>query len=176
MGYMLKIVFGFVITLLAVAPASSHAYVTTSQKAYQLNEDAGLYLITYSFGHEDFGYQMPIIASRGETVSATDLEYSFLRNGTLRTSVGESVGIVLSKAKLEDGMYVVPKNELREFTLMVLFKLPKDDSSMPSNFNLKVDDLPFGIVRDGEVSPNHLNPGELNDYQTPEAKLIYTSK
>ena len=158
------------------APASSQAYVTTSQKAYQLNDDAGLYLITYSFGHEDFGYHMPIIASRGDTTSTTDLEYTFRRDGTLRTSVGESFGIVLSHAKVEDGMYVVPKNESREFTLMVLFKLPKDDISMPSNFNLKVDELPFALVRDGEVSANHLNPGELNDYKTPEANLIHISK
>lgn len=172
----MKKIFFAVAFVFAIAPISSHAYITTSQKAYQLNADAGLYLITYSFGHEDFGYRMPIMASRGETSRATDVEYSFLRDGALRTSVGESVGIVLSDAKVEDGMYVVPTNELREFTLMVLLKLPEDDISMPSNFNLKVDKLPFDIVRNGEISPNHLNPGELNNYKTPEAKLIYTSK
>lgn len=170
----LTVTFAFVFVL--AAPASSQAYVTTSQKAYQLNDDAGLYLITYSFGHEDFGYHMPILASRTDTSRTTDLEYSFRRDGTLRTSVGESVGIVLSHAKVENGMYVVPTNESREFTLMVLFKLPEDAISMPSNFNLKVDELPFDIVRNGEVSPNRLNPGELNTYKTPEAKLIYTSK
>jgi hypothetical protein len=147
-------------------PVTSQAYVTTSQTAIRLNENNVLFLITYEFGHDSLSYRLPIAAKRGEE-STDAVSFDILKDGKLRTNVGKTLSAVLSKAKVEEGKYVVAKNDTEEFTLLALLTLPADRAASSTDFALAVSSLPFEISDDGETyQPNKLNESELKRYRT----------
>lgn len=148
-------------------PQSGEAYVSTKQSAIRLSDDALLFLVTYEFGHDTFAYNMPVIAKRGSESSGV-VGYDILSDGKLRTNIGETAAVVLSDAKLENNMYVVPAGESKEFTLVTFLKLPAERSASSTDFALHVSSLPFEIGgKDGVYRSNKLNPSELTEYQTP---------
>jgi len=166
--YMQKIsfiIFALVLGIFLI-PQSTQAYVTTSQTAIRLNENNVLFLITYEFGHDSLSYRLPIQAHRGEE-SADAVSFDILKDGKLRTNIGKTMSIVLSKAKLEEGKYVVQKNDTEEFTLLALLTLPEDRAASSTDFALSVSSLPFEIS-DGATGykSNKLSESELQKYRT----------
>lgn len=156
----------FVLALLiSVVPQTSEAYVATKATSLRLNDHTLMFLLTYEFGHEKLAYRLPYLATRGGDEQAEGVGYD-VRNNNLRTNSGEAIAVVLSDAELEDGMYVVPKNESREFTLVTFLTVP-EGAATSSKYSISVNSLPFEFVKDGVTYPNHLNPGELKNYQTP---------
>ena len=151
--------------LISALPQSTQAYVATKATSLRLNDHTLMFLLTYEFGHEKFAYRLPYVAIRGEDETASAAGYD-IRNNGLRTNSGDAIAVVLSDAELEDGMYVVPKNESREFTLVTFLTVPEGVATS-SKYSISVNSLPFEFVKDGVTYPNHLNPGELKNYQTP---------
>jgi hypothetical protein len=165
---MQKFITSFVAVLILVAgiiPSHAQAYETTRQTAVRLSDDVLMYLVTYSFGHEDFSYRMPVLAKR-DAESTNALSYTVLSNGKLRTSVGDTVGIVIADAPIEAGKYVVEAGEAKEFTLVTFLTLPKERSASSTNFSLTVTALPFELGTEGKYQQNRLSESELAKYQT----------
>ncbi|MCA9363833.1 hypothetical protein KC727_01280 [Candidatus Kaiserbacteria bacterium] len=143
------------------------AYYTTNQSAVTLEESVGLYTIDFMFAHEDYDIYIPIIATRApERVSDTLLSYTVLdRNDTI-VEDGASAGIVLSNAKIQNGMYIVPKGTVRRFTLLTLFTPTNTDT--PNEFRTHVTHLPFSFDGTRQLQ---LNQSELVKYTTPLTTL-----
>ena len=151
--------------LIIVMPQTGEAYLATKATSIRLNDQTLMFMLTYSFGHDELSYRMPIIATRNGDDRSDGLGYT-ISNGSLRTSGGETLAIVLSNAKVEDGMYVVPKGESREFTLLTFFTVP-ETAATSSDFSVGVESLPFMYNKDGTYRESQLNEGELVDYRTP---------
>lgn len=156
----------FLFALLIIAlPQTGEAYVATKATSLRLNDQTLMFILTYSFGHDELSYRMPIRATRNGDERSEGVGYA-ISNGNLRTNGGETVAIVLSDTKVEDGMYVVPKGEAREFTLLTFFTVP-EASATSSKFSVGVESLPFLYSKDGTYRDSQLNKGELVEYRTP---------
>ena len=155
-----------VFVLAIVIPQTGEAYTATKQTSVRLSDNVLMFLLTYEFGHDSFSYKMPVVAKRN-TSSPDVMSYDILKDGKLRTDIGQSVGLVLSNAKIEGGKYVVPQGEAKEFTLVTFLTLPADRSASSTDYALAVSNLPFELGKNGTYTKNHLNESELTNYRTP---------
>jgi len=88
--------------------------------------------------------------------------------------VGKSMGIVLSDAKLINGVYMVPKGTAASFTLVMLVQATDAELanySAEQNLAMQVTSLPFVMKGDGITIKASLNPSELKYYKTPELDI-----
>ena len=147
-------------------PTQSHAYESTQKTAIRLNDHTLLFFITYEFGHKQYDYRMPIAAVRGDGAGEKALGFDIVTNAGLRTPVGKTKSIVLSRAKVENGMYVVPKGNKAEFTLVTVFGLPAGYSASSTAFGVQVNSLPFELGSNGVFTHNGLTASELSLFKT----------
>ncbi len=171
----IRLFFGAVVLVfLAMAvPRASEAYFTTAQSAHLLEDGKGiLYSVTYEFGTEKYDLYMPIVPERREATKAQTrtMTYAFVGEDDRESSIGESVGVVVSDAEIRDGYYFVPKGEAKKFTLITLLQLPQMLVYEPFDLSLLVMNLPFDMKYSGGEVPGQLNPSELQYYRTPGVK------
>jgi len=155
--------------LLALPSERANAYFTTAQTAISATEQTALYTITYRFGLKNDDLYMPIIATRGLSHGSNQyaLGYEILEESKAPTTTGISAGIVLSNAKIENGMYKVPKGRSASFTLFVIYSVEKLEEE--TDYALHVQELPFYVGDNKDA--RKLNPSELQYYVSPEAEL-----
>jgi hypothetical protein len=158
--------FGIALLFVAVLiiPQTSHAYGLERGTAVRLNDHMLLYLISFEFGHKKYDYRVPITAVRG--ASEGSVGYDIVTDTGLRTSVGKTSAVVLSSAKVKDGMYVVPKRTKATFTLVTVLNLPKGYTASSTAFATRVNSLPFELGKDGSFNKNGLSEGELAPFMT----------
>lgn len=158
-------------------PAQSQAYLSTEKVAVRINDHSFLYLISYEFGHSKFDYQMPITALRGDTAGQKALGYDIMTGtSTLRTNVGATKAVVLSKAKVENGMYVIPKGTKQKFTLVTFLNIPEGYTASSTDFAVHVNNLPFQLGKDGAFSQGKLSAAELAPYKTMPVGVVRSTK
>ena len=149
----------FVIALLPLPHAE--AYETTNQAAFATQDGkTGVYLIAFEFGHEKYDIHMPLSAFKSTAVSNPYVSYSIVDNEEEQAK-GDSVGLVLSTARLQNGMYVVPKGKKMKFTLIAFYTPSADETE--SDFRLQVNHLPFSF---NGAQKLQLNVSELKYYTT----------
>lgn len=154
-----------------VLPQNSSAYETTKQSATLLNDNTILYTITYRFGFLNREVYMPIGAVRGleNGTSSPYVGYDILTNGQATTS-GKVGALVLGAADIKNNQYFLPEGKVADFTLVAILNLPKDGSLDKKNTVLKMDHLPFIMVKDKEAGRTFLNEREMKPYITPTVK------
>ena len=161
-----SIVAAIVITaVLGIGAEKAQAYFTTSQYAVALNEKTGLFLINFSFGHEDHDVYIPVLAIRGTEKAENALSYEILDDED-EIAKGTAAALVLSTFPLEAGMYKIPKGASGDFTLFALYT--KDTNETDTAFSAQVTHLPFSFDKTQRLQ---LNPSELQYYVTPALQL-----
>jgi hypothetical protein len=156
----------FVLTLLSAPYAE--AYLTTNQAEFTTKDSkTGVYLIAFEFGHEKYDIHIPLSAFRSTKANSSYISYSLVDNEKEQAK-GDSVGLILSTARLQNGMYVVPKGKKMKFTLIAFYTPSALETE--SDFRLQVNHLPFSF--DG-VQKLQLNVSELDHYTT---ELLTLSK
>ncbi len=128
--------------VLVSSPSVSHAYTVTNKQAVRINDTYTLYLISYAFGHKSRTFMMPAVASRGETVDETDLEYTLKTPEGLTVKDGVSAATIWTKAAKQGDHYTTAVGTSTSFTLAVLHA--KSATSSRAN-TLSVEALPFTI-------------------------------
>lgn len=163
---LLVLMSAFSILLWAFLPLTTQAYFTTGQRVIKLNDSSALFLIDFVFGHEKHEVHIPLAAHNGTGTSPYSLSYSVLdKSGEI--AEGTAAGIVLSEAPLQtSGMYIVPKNMAKKFTLAVFYK--NVAAEQKQRYHLQVNHLPF--MFDGSQQLQ-LNPSELESYRTESTGL-----
>ncbi|MBP9836456.1 MAG: hypothetical protein ABL927_07950 [Bdellovibrionales bacterium] len=151
-----------------VLPQNSSAYETIKQTATLLNDHTILYTITYRFGFLNRQTYLPIGAVRGlENGSIMPyVGYDILTDGQV-TASGKVGALVLSKAEIKNNQYFLPEGKAADLTLVAILELPKDGSLDPKNTVLKMNHLPFVMVKDKEAGRTFLNEREMKPYITP---------
>lgn len=154
-----------------VLPQNSSAYETTKQSATLLNDHTILYTITYRFGFLNREVYMPIGAVRGleNGSSSPYVGYDILSKG-ITTDAGNAGALVLSKAEIKNNQYFLPEGKAGDFTLVAILSLPKDGSLDQKNTVLKMNHLPFIMVKDKDMGRTFLNEREMEPYITPAVK------
>jgi len=166
-----KILHNYIVFFLVVwflAPSFTHAYFTTDQKAYAVTNSSVLFTITYSFGSPSHDTYMPIgvVRDLAWDSKTKNIGYEVL-DGMERIKSGRTAGIVLSRAKIVDGMYKIPKGEAGSFTFFGIYTADQDMKKQ--DISIRVTELPF--YWDDERQPLKLNPSELKYYITPSVDL-----
>lgn len=163
------------VLLTCLLPGSASAYFTKAQSAVALNDNVFLYTVSYDFGLKKYDLEMPVVALPQS--GATDdfaVGYKTVDSEGETAQVGKSIGIVLSDAKLVNGVYTVPKGTAASFTLVVLVQATDAELasySAEQNLALQVTSLPFVMKGDGITVKAKLNPSELKYYKTPELDI-----
>ncbi len=154
-------IFFVVVALLYTSVPATHAYLTTKQESLVANDQTVLFLVEYKFGHEKYDVLMPVAAKSSKDPIKNTVSYTVIDEAGNPVK-GSSYGIVLSRARYENGLYHTGKGLGRTFTLVVAFT--PEMSSASHTYQLQVTHLPFNF--DG-TTPLQLNPSELQYYQTP---------
>ncbi len=150
-----------------ISISNVEAYETTNQAAFtDQKEKTGVFLIAFAFGHEKYDIHIPISAFSSTEKNNNHLSYSIIDDEEER-AIGSTVGLVLSSAKLENGMYVVPKGKKMKFTLIAFYE--PNVLETESQFRLQVNHLPFSF---GNVQELKLNESELEAYTTERITLV----
>lgn len=165
-----RIIFISVLTLVTIlTPGISHGYFTTSQSAVRVAPNTILYTITYAFGLQKDDLYMPISAVRDlpNGANSNSVGYEITTDNEI-THKGTAAAIVLSEAEIVDGMYKVPAGYKANFTLFALYT---GDASVGTStrYALHMQELPYYIGK--EMTPERLNPTELDYYTTNRIKL-----
>jgi hypothetical protein len=163
--------FAALIAALAVGalPAFALAADPTFDGAVKLSDTSALYTISYAFGDDTEDLYFPILGVRDlENDSRTHtFGYEMLEDGRIRTTDGTAAGLILSDAPIVGDLYKVSKGTVAHFTVVMLYTVP--DSLHENDYALHVEDLPFYVG--GDMRYEHLNPSELQYYQTPTVSL-----
>ena len=151
------------VAFVLVIPEATHAYFKTGESSFTVDGKTAIYALEYTFGHNSHEILMPVIARNTTEKSNTELSYEILDNkGEL--AKGTTLGVILSDAKIKNGMYVIPKGKSMKFTLLTFYTKGADETD--TGFRTQVTNLPFSF--DGKLQLG-LNPSELQYYTT---KLI----
>ena len=163
---MKKHIVTLLVMLVILTPQSTHAYASTHKTSVRLNDHTLMFLTQFEFGHLKYDYRLPIHALRGTTADSEVLGFDVVNGSGLRTMEGKTKSIVLSDAKTENGMYVVPKGSKKTFTLVTFLILPEVRSASSTDFAIAVNHLPFMLGSNGVFIKNALTPSELKSYKT----------
>lgn len=170
MGDMKKRIFSILFAaLIAATPFTGHTYLTTSQRAIEIDETTALFFITYEFGHTTKDFYLPVLAVRDQKHGSEvkSVGFSVFEDGEEATDAGATQAIVLADAPLANGMYRVPAGTANHFTLAVI--LTTDEDTPETDYTVAMTDLPF--YSGDELTYMYLNPSELQYYSTPEVEL-----
>lgn len=159
--------------VILVAPTASEAFYSTTKTSVRLNDNTLLFLVSYQFGHEKDEYQLPIGAFRSAVGVGDFLSYDIVTGNGLRTNIGQTMSLVVSDAKVKDGMYYVPKGKQENFTLVTFLMLPEERSASTTDFSLQVNRLPIIQESFGKTTKFDLPPSLLNSYKT---EVVSTNK
>ncbi len=151
------------VALTLLIPHATHAYFKTGESSFTTDSKTAIYALEFTFGHKDHEILMPVIAKNTTEKSNTELAYE-IRDDKGELAKGTTLGIILSDAKIKDGMYVIPKGKSMKFTLLTFYTKGADETD--TAFRTQVTSLPFNF--DGKQQLQ-LNPSELKYYTT---KLI----
>jgi hypothetical protein len=155
--------FIFILALIALfgsGVTSTYAYNTTLQEGFSVDGKTAVFVIDYAFGHETYELLMPLFATRGTEMKRGNVSYQVLDEDG-QPGNGTAVGIVLSNARIENGVYVTPKEYLKEFRLLVIYTRAHDETG--TSFRAQVTNLPFAFKGARELT---LNESELRPYTT----------
>ena len=153
-------------SLVLIAPLYTQAYVSTHKTSIRLNDHTLLFLTQFEFGHSQYDYRLPIKVMRGNTSALDTLGIDVVNGSGLRTMEGTTKSIVLSDAKTENGLYIVPKGSKKTFTLVTFLILPEVRAASSTDFAVGVNHLPFLLGSNGAFTKNALTASELKDYKT----------
>ena len=164
----IRIYFGLAIfAFIACLPQTSSAYETVGETAALINKNTILYTITYHFGFINRDTYMSTGAKRGvENASSSPfVGYEILDNGKV-SSEGEVKAMILSKARIKNNLYYLPKGKAGDFRLVAILTLP--DNANLDNKKLKINHLPVVLVDDKKKAVvMNLKDSELETYITP---------
>lgn len=158
----LKIIGTVAVTALVI-PASTQAYSTTGQLVKRINDDHALFIVAYDFGFLNRATYLPIVASRGTTTAAHDVEFTIQEKSGSVINEGTVTALVLSNATIKDGRYYLAAGEAAEFALVGIMRL---DNSVKKNPALAINDIPLIIVKDGKSASMQFPPGTFANYKT----------
>jgi hypothetical protein len=161
---MKRYIIAAVFLMVLIIPQSSYAYGFEHGTAVRVNDHTLLYLVSFSFGHNKYDFRVPVTAVRGSGEEAVG--YDIVTDTGLRTSVGNTSAVVLSKAKVKDGMYMVPKRTKATFTLVTVLNIPKGYTASSTVFATRINSLPFELGSNGAYNKNALSQGELSPFMT----------
>lgn len=171
----IKVLLVLLIPLAYLIPNTSLAYLSTAQDAKVLNEQNGLFVIEYQFGHKHNDIYLPVVTKRGLAKESTEQQVGFTlrEDGEKVKDLGIANGLVLSKAPIVDGMYKIKKGTSQKLWLVVMLTTKKDDPT--TNYALQVDKLPFLMGSNkSNLQTLELNSSELQYYKTKTIKLNTT--
>lgn len=156
-----------------IMPLSAQAYFTTAQQVVSLNDTTALFSITYRFGHDKYDLYLPVLARRDQRVDqeVQTAGFELLEDGFDRSYTGSVFGFVASNMPIVEGMYKVPKGLPAEFTFYGIATIDADD--VAGNYSLRMTAMPFYAGDDRDFM--HLNPSELQYYETPTVTLTHGS-
>lgn len=152
---------------LLLTPATSQAYETTNQAAYQLDEHTYLFTISYTFGYLNAVAKLPVAATREPSRSATEphLTYALETMDGAAISGGDTYAVVLSDATVADDVYHIGETERTEFTLLVLYRDTRNENHL-DEVALQITELTNVVEkRDGEQRLIALDTKELAPYR-----------
>ncbi len=155
-----------VFLFLGAIPTSADAYFTTAQNAFTVDNKTGVFTIDFAFGHKNYDVYIPVHAIHGGVLSSNKLSY-VVKDTDNAIARGSSVGIVLSNARVKDGMYIIPKGTSATFRLLVIFT--KDTTAAADAYTLTITHLPFRFNGTQQLK---LNPSELQYYVTKPLSLL----
>lgn len=144
------------------------AYNTTHQESFTVDGKTVVYVIDYAFGHEKYNLTMPMHAVNTHTTATNTLGYEVRTKDGIQGK-GKAVGIVLSKAQLENSIYTTKKGVLTDFRLLVLYTILPGETA--EDFSLHVTHLPFSFKG---VQDLELNASELRAYTTSKNQSTTT--
>jgi hypothetical protein len=164
------------VAIVGVLPGSAAAYFTTSQNAVALSKNVFLYAISYDFGTPKYDLTLPINALPNRLLSndAFAVGYETIDSEGETARLGQTVGIVLSNAKVVNNQYFVPKGYAASFTLVVLVQATDAEVAaydVEQNLALQVTRLPFLMTNENQEIVAGLNSSELQYYQTPSLDI-----
>lgn len=160
-----------IILLVGIAmPNWAEAYRTTDQQATLITDSLALYSITYNFGSPDHDLYLPARAKRGQVWDSDlmSVGYEIVEDGEDPVTLGTSVGVVISSAKLtEDELYYVPAGTASSFTFYTIFDT--DPDATEADYAVQLTDFPY--FRGSALERIPLTPSELQYYLTPELEF-----
>lgn len=145
-------------------PFQTQSYFATKQTAFTADGRMGVFIINFSFGHQNHEMTIPVRATNVGT-STSAITYSIL-NSTQNIVSGTTTGIVLGDVAIQNGIYTVPKGSVGKFALLVFYARGANEPQ--GAFHLAVKGLPFTFDGTQQLS---LNPSELQYYVTPSLSL-----
>jgi len=171
-----SVIIASLVVLVGVLPGSAAAYFTTSQNAVALSKNVFLYTVTYDFGMPKNDLTLPINALPNRLLSNDTFAvgYETVDSEGETARVGQTVGLVLSNAKVVDNKYFVPKGYAASFTLVVLVQATDAEVAAydtEQNLALQVTKLPFLMTSEAKETTTGLNEFELQYYKTPELDI-----
>lgn len=153
--------FLFILLVLIGSPNITAAYEVTNRAALRIDERHTLYLISYAFGHEKYGFKLPSEANRGAKQDNV-LGYELQTPEGLTVRDGLAVSHIYSNTPKSGTEFITPTGTSTAFTLVVLHQ--KASSTSRAN-TLTVTSLPFKIG----TQTSKLMPHELKSYTVSAA-------
>jgi hypothetical protein len=150
----------FLFLALVILPLPSSAYFTTAQHALIANDTTALFLIEFTFGHGKYDVSIPIRALRGVQNAVGTVRFEVV-DDEKENAQGTVNSVILSRASVREGMYVIPRGETATFTLVVFYTRAPEETER--TFKAQVTHLPFVFGSSQRLS---LNPSELESYRT----------
>ena len=137
MADMKHIVQTLLIALVCAMPALATADTHTTHGFERLSEDAYVYSMSYTTSPLDVERWLPVLATRGMTDRAEVQGYELVDASGEAVGYGETAGIVLSDAPINDGRYYIPPGEEERFTLVVIATGLSSASIDPATLSLE---------------------------------------
>jgi hypothetical protein len=156
---------------LSFVPTSVMAWETTEQSAIQLADDTWLFQVTYRFAFLNRETVLPILANRLATPDPTipTVQYDIVDGAGNSLHGVRSTAIVLSDTPLVDRQYFLPEATPGFMTLMAVVQLSPEQVAAGGEAQLRINWLPFTLIREGESQLSRVPTDDLVSYVTPRA-------
>lgn len=150
-------------------PTSAMAWETTEQSAVQLTEDTWLFQVTYRFAFLNRETILPILANRLATPDSTipTVQYDIVDGAGNSLPGVRSTAIVLSETPLVDRQYFLPDATPGFMTLTAVVQLPPEQVATGGEAQLRINWLPFTLIREGVPQPARVPATDLVAFRTP---------
>lgn len=161
--------------LLSGSPAFAFSVNDVDRSAFANNE-AGLaaYQITFTIGGRSEEVRIPVLGERGLQNGSRQNHFGYQiearRPRTAIVDTGTSTALIVSKAPIEDGMYVVKPGERYTFMMLAVYKI---GLGAGNEYRLRLIELPFFLGED--KTPQHFTPSELKYFYTEAEDLYFNS-
>jgi hypothetical protein len=140
------------------------------------NNEAGVaaYQISFTLGSRYEELRIPVVGERGLQNGSRQNHFGYQiearRPRTAVVDTGTSTALILSKAPIENGMYVIEPGKRYTFMMLGVYKI---GLGAGNEYRLRLIELPFFMGEEKE--PQHFTPSELKYFYTEAEDLYYDS-